>query len=103
MKLKLFMLGIFCLGLAFSTQTQAQTATPKVSKRQVKQKKRIKGGVANGSLTKKETVGLAAQQKAIKRGKKRAKADGKVDRKERVRMHKRQNKASKNIARKKNN
>lgn len=101
MKTKLFLLGIFCLGLAFSAQ--AQTATPKVTKRQINQKNRIKKGVHNGDLTKRETAGLAVQQGSIRRSKKRAKADGTVTRGERARLHKRQNRASRNIARKKHN
>jgi hypothetical protein len=101
MKLKLIMLGIFCFGLTFSAQ--AQTATPKVSKRQVNQTKRIKQGVHSGELTRGETAALKSQQRSINRTKRRAKADGNVTKKERAIIHTRQNRANKNIARKKHN
>lgn len=93
--------GICLLGFAFTTQ--AQTATPKVTKRQVKQQKRIQHGVANGELTKGETVKLQKQQQRINRSKKRAKADGNVTKKEKAVIHTRQSAASGNIAKKKNN
>ena len=43
------------------------------------------------------------QKKGIQKTKKRAKADGQVTKKERAKIHARQNQASKNIYRKKNN
>lgn len=101
MKTKLMIVALFCFGIAFSAS--AQTATPKVSKRQLKQQTRIGHGVKNGELTKGETAVLKGQQRSIRRTKKRAKADGKVSKKERAVLHKRQNNASKNIRRKKNN
>jgi hypothetical protein len=101
MKKYIFLIAIFSLGLAFNATAQNQT--PKVTKRQVVQKKRIKGGVNNGELTKGEVAQLGKQQRSINRSKRRAKADGQVTRGERVVLHKRQNNASKNIARKKNN
>lgn len=101
MKTKFLMLLLFCLGFAFTTS--AQTATPKVNKRQVNQKKRTVQGVKTGELTKGEVAQIRKQQKSIDRTEKRAKADGKVTLKERAIIQKRQNNASKNIARKKNN
>lgn len=89
--------------IAFSLNTQAQTATPKVSKRQVVQKKKIKQGVKSGELTRKETKQLHRQQVNIRKTKKAAKADGKVTKKERAVIHAKQNAANRNIKRKKHN
>ncbi|GAB5553339.1 MAG: hypothetical protein Sapg2KO_29300 [Saprospiraceae bacterium] len=101
MKTKFLMLLLFCLGFAFTTS--AQTATPKITKRQANQKKRTVNGIKTGELTKGEVAQIHAQQKSINRTKKRAKSDGTVTNKERVVIHKRQNNANRNIARKKNN
>ena len=101
MKLRMLLLGLFFVG--FTLATQAQRATPKVSKRQVNQQKRIGHGVKNGELTKGEAVRLQKQQGRIRQTKRNAKSDGVVTKKERVGIHARQNAASKNIAYKKNN
>jgi len=102
MKARLIIMGILCMGLVFSASAQSNK-TPGVSKRQLKQGKRIKKGVKSGELTKGETAVLKGQQRSINRTKKRAKADGKVTKRERAGIHKRQNNASKNIGRKKHN
>ena len=101
MKIKAILLSLVMIGGVYTIQ--AQTATPNVSKRQVKQQQRIGKGVRSGELTKGETVALQKQQKRINKSKKAAKADGKVSRRERAAIHKRQNAANRNIARKKNN
>ncbi len=105
MKLTKYFLGFFlafALTVAFNSQTQAQS-TPKVKKRQVNQKKRIRNGVKSGELSKKEATKLRKQQRNIKKTKRAAKADGKVTRKERKQIQRKQNRASKNIKRKKHN
>lgn len=79
----------------------AQTATPKVKKRQVNQQARIKEGVKSGELTKKEGVRLEMQQKKIAKDKQKAKADGVVTPAERAKLHHEQNKASRKIYRQK--
>jgi hypothetical protein len=101
MKIKSLMIGLFVFGIAFATN--AQTGTPVVKDRQVNQQKRIVKGAANGELTKSEYKTLQKDQREINRAKKRAKKDGKVTKKEKARLHHKQNKASKNIARKKHN
>lgn len=102
MKSKLFILTFALMGIFASAQAQ-QTATPKVTQRQVTQTKRIGSGVKEGELTKKEAKNLARQQKRINRSKKVAKSDGTVTQKERAGLHARQNSANRNIRRKKNN
>ena len=90
--------SLLFFGLSLSTiSVQAQSATPGVTKRQVKQQARIQQGKKSGELTKPETVKLQAQQAHIKRSKKRAKADGVVTRRERAKLHRKQNRASRNI------
>lgn len=94
------------LSLAFlilAVGMQAQTATPVVKDRQVNQQKKILKGAKQGKVDKKEFVRLERQQRRINRSKKRAKADGKVTRKERAGLHKRQNRANRNIRRAKKN
>ena len=99
MKLKILIIAIAALGFTFSVE--AQTATPKVSKRQIQQNKRIHKGVKDGSITRRERAELKAQQRHIQRSKRRFKQDGKVTRKERARLHKKQRRAHRNIVRQK--
>ena len=97
---KLIILGAFILTAGL---VNAQTQTKKVNQRQKNQTERIAKGVNSGELTKKETKNLANQQRDIRRTKRAAKSDGKVTRKERAVIHSKQNAASRNIKRKKNN
>lgn len=81
----------------------AQTATPKVTKRQGNQQDRIHQGVKSGELTKGEAAKLEAQQGKIAVDKAKAKSDGVVTAKERAKLRHEQNRASKNIYKKKHN
>ena len=87
----------------FGSVTVAQTVTPKATKRQVHQQQRIKEGVKSGELTKGEAARLEAQQGKIAVDKAKAKSDGVVTAKERAKLHREQDRASKNIYRKKHN
>jgi hypothetical protein len=80
-----------------SISSFAQTSTPKVDAREVKQDARIQQGVASGQLNAKETYRLEKQQANINRAEANAKADGKVTQGERKHLNHMQNKASKNI------
>ena len=100
MKTKIFLLGLLFIG--FSAGLFAQS-TPVVIKTQKRQAKRIVHGVKNGELTKVETKKLVGQQVHIKRTKRRAKADGKVTRKERREIYRKQRRANANIYHKKHN
>jgi tellurite resistance protein len=75
----------------------AQTATPRVTKRQVQQQARIKEGVKSGQLTPRETRKLERQQAKIAVDKAKAKADGVVTPAERRKLMREQNRASKRI------
>jgi hypothetical protein len=81
----------------------AQTATPKVTKRQHHQQQRIKEGVKSGELTKGEAARLEAQQGKIAVDKAKAKSDGAVTPAERAKLKREQDRASKKIYRKKHN
>lgn len=80
-----------------SITSLAQTATPKLDAREVKQDARIQQGVASGQLNAKETYRLEKQQAHINRAEANAKADGKVTQGERQHLNRMQNIASKNI------
>lgn len=101
MKTKIIIFAALLFG--FSATAIAQTATPHVTKSQVKQQKRIKQGVKSGEVTKGEYVAIQKQQRHINRTKKAIKADGVVTPKERAILNKKQTKASANIHRIKHN
>jgi hypothetical protein len=92
--------ALVAMGLSVAA---AQTATPRVTKRQMKQQERIHQGVKTGELTPGEAARLEAQQKKIRRDKRKAKADGVVTPAERQKIAREQNRASRNIYRKKHN
>ncbi len=77
--------------------------TPGVDWRQKNQSQRIYHGVRNGSLTYRETGHLVRGQARIHRGENRAKSDGVVSPKERVRLHRSLNLQSRRIYRGKHN
>jgi hypothetical protein len=81
----------------------AGVATPGIDQRQINQERRIDKGVESGRLTGNETQKLENQQNRIENAEAKAKADGVVTGGERRRLTVRQNKASRNIYRKKHN
>ena len=89
--------------LATLSSAQAGVATPRIDQRQENQERRIEQGVDSGRLTQGEAQRLEAQQDRIENAEVRAKADGVVMRAERRHLKKRENKASRNIFRKKHN
>jgi hypothetical protein len=100
MKQAILLCALLVLG---STLASAQTATPRVTKRQLRQQARIEQGVKSGELTAGETKRLELQQAKIQADKRRAKADGVVTPAERVRLAREQNRASRTIYRLKHN
>ena len=80
----------------------AQTQTPVVDQRQQNQKARIKDGVASGELTGRETAQSVRDQRRIRRTERRAKSDGVVTDKEKAHLQHKQNKASRQLKRNKN-
>ncbi len=88
---------------AASTTSTASTATPRVTRRQVRQHARIQQGVRSGELTRPEARNLRHDQRHIARMKRTAKADGVVTPTERRRITVAQNHESRKIYRKKHN
>jgi opacity protein-like surface antigen len=100
--MKRFMLFVLAAALMGSLAF-AQTATPKVTKRQANQQHRIKEGVKSGELTKGEAAKLEAREGKIAVDKAKAKSDGVVTPAERAKLRREQNRASKKIYEKKHN
>ncbi len=88
------------LTIFFGTAT---AATPVIDERQKNQKLRIIQGVKTGELTFKETRKAVQGQKQLRKMERRAKADGKVTTKERIRLHNKASKESTKIKRDKHN
>lgn len=97
-------LGAGFISSAAAVQTFAASSpqrTPSVDRREARQSRRIRHGVRQGSLTKRETDQVARQQKRIRAHERRAKADGTVTARERASIQRQENRASRNIYRKK--
>jgi hypothetical protein len=99
MKKTLFLLIVFLLSVFSAIDAQP----PVVKKRQMNQQTRINQGVKSCELTKGETVKLQKQQRNIRQTKRAVKADGVVTKGERRVIQHKQNKANRNIYRKKHN
>jgi uncharacterized membrane protein YebE (DUF533 family) len=91
--------AVFVAGFA----TVAIAGTTAVDKRQANQRARIAQGVRSGELTRVETKRLVKGQVRIQKMERRAKSDGVVTARERVRLQKALNHESKAIAKKKHN
>jgi hypothetical protein len=87
--------------LSITASGLAQTATPKVTKRQVNQQERIGQGVNSGELTPRETAHLEGREVKIQDDKKAAKADGTVTASERAKLNREENRTSRAIYRQK--
>ena len=96
-------LAVVFLLCSISAKIYAQDKTPIVDQREKNQQERIKEGVKTGELTPAETRRLEMQQGKIKADEMNAKADGKVTGAERRHLKREQNRASRNIYRKKHN
>ncbi len=79
------------------------TNDPGIQAREQRQQERIQQGVQSGQLTPGETNRLEAQQSRIKATEDRMKADGNLTPKERAKLSRMQDRASRNIYRKKHN
>ncbi len=81
----------------------AQDNTPRANARQVAQHERIAQGRQSGEINRGETRALRAEQRNIRRSERRAKADGDVSVREKRRLERKQDRASRHIHRAKNN
>lgn len=81
----------------------AGTNDPVIQQREQNQQKRVGQRVGSGALTTRETGRLETRQARIAQNEARMKADGNLTAKERRKLTKEQNRASRNIYRKKHN
>lgn len=99
--------GLVALAALGAFTAQAQTVTlgehqaARVDNRQDRQDTRIDQGVASGELTRPEQARMEVQQARIGRMENRIEADGKVTGKEALRLERKQDQASRSIARNK--
>jgi hypothetical protein len=100
MKNAIILCALLVVGSALAS---AQTATPHVTKRQLKQQARIEQGLKSGELTAGEAKRLELQQGKIQADKAKAKSDGVVTPAERAKLAREQNRASRRIYRLKHN
>jgi hypothetical protein len=77
----------------------AHPVTPRVDRREARQEARIREGVRTGEITPREAARLEAGQRHVRRMECRAKADGVVTMRERVRLGRAQSRQSRHIAR----
>jgi len=101
--MKKLAIGTVVLLIGIAAASFGQTKMPKVDAREKNQQERAKEGVNSGELTPAETRTLEMQQGKIKADEMNAKADGKVTPAERRHLKHEQNRASRNIYRKKHN
>lgn len=94
------LLGVMMLTI---TLAQAQDRTPRANARQGAQRGRIVEGRQSGELTNGEAAALNAEQRHIRRSERRAKADGDVTLREKRKLERKQDRASRHIRRAKNN
>jgi uncharacterized protein HemX len=76
---------------------------PGIQQREQNQQQRIQQGVKSGELTPREAGRMESRQARITQNEERMKADGKLSRSERKKLAHEQNRASRNIYRKKHN
>jgi hypothetical protein len=86
-----------------ATMAFAQTATPRIERREARQDARIHQGVRTGELTRGEAHRLRAGERHIDRMEARAKSDGVVTPRERARINRAQTQESRRIHRLKHN
>jgi hypothetical protein len=95
--------GVLVAALAITSIANAQTRTPVINHRQVRQEHRIHQGVRNGELTRHETRSLQRGERKIQADKRMAKADGRVSPAERRHIRREQNRMSRAIRRDRHN
>jgi hypothetical protein len=103
MKRTMTMFLFACLMVGFAGMASANTGTPRIDRREVRQHERIHQGVRSGELTRGEAMRLRAGQRHVNRMEWRAKSDGVVTFRERARIGHVQNRQSRAIYRFKHN
>ncbi len=85
----------------FAQAAPDPAATPGVDNRQARQERRIDQGVASGELTQREVRRLDREQNVVDKAENKTKVDGTVTAAERKRLHRMQNRSSRDIRRQK--
>ncbi len=98
-----FTILMLALAALLTSNVFADTATPRIDRREARQHARIVRGERNGQLTRAETRRLRAGQRHVRRMERRAKADGQVTMRERRHINRAQNRQSRKIYRLKHN
>ena len=73
------------------------SSTPEIDRRQAQQEQRIRDGIRDGSLTRRETRELVQEQRRIQVLESRAKADGRINAREAAEIRRAQDAADKHI------
>ncbi len=89
------------LSVCATSLVYAQAETPRIDQRQANLETRIDQGIASGQLNEREGNRLSNQQEHINKVEDKAKSDGVVTKKERVRINRAQDRTSRHIARQK--
>jgi len=92
-------MAVIAVFMMVSLGALAQDQTPRVDQRQALQRLRIRQGFVEGDLNRREMARLMAAQRMIRRGECLAKADRRVTRDERIRLHRMQQRANRQIYR----
>lgn len=87
------------VGLVALVSLTSMAQTPVINGREASQRVRIHHGRASGEITRTEARHLNRQQRRIHRSERWAKADGHVSPREKARITRKQNRASRNIRR----
>jgi hypothetical protein len=94
---------LVAIAVSVAGAAAAQPGTRSLERRSARQELRIRQGVRTGQLTRRETIRLRQGQRHIRRMELRARADGRVGPRERVRMHRALDRQSARIWRLKHN
>jgi hypothetical protein len=95
--------GVLAAALAITSIADAQTHTPVINHKQIRQERRINQGVRDKELTRNETRSLRHGERKLQMDKRMAKADGRVTPAERRRLRREENHMSRAIYRAKHN
>lgn len=101
MKTNIIFPALMTIFTVLISQGYAQTATPRVTEKQINQHQRIKEGSRSGELTRSETRRLRMRQAKVHHDKQVAKSDGVVTGAERRKLKREQKRNSRAIYRQK--
>ena len=103
MKILRVLFAVATIAALSAITAQAQTLTPRVDRRELRQHERIQQGVRSGELTRGEASRLRAGQRHVDRLEQRAERNGVVTSRERARLDRAQDRQSRRIWKLKHN